>query len=163
MRPTALVRWLPCVAALVLLVSNSGCLAVALGVGAAAGAGAGGYMYMQAEVLHDYHADFDQTWEATKFALGDLQMPLLQAERDHDSGKIVTQTGDGDKITIKLEPQAARIPAEGKWTHVGVRVGIWGDTPLSERIIRQIDAHLVPVNGPPLPQQTGPPPLGPGN
>jgi hypothetical protein len=85
----------------------------------------------------------------------------LKADRDNDGGTILSQTGDGDKIKITLEPRAARIPAEGQWTHVGIRVALFGDTPLSERIIQQIDTHLAPVapGVPALPAQTAPPPL----
>jgi hypothetical protein len=157
-------RWLPCLVALALLLPNTGCLAAAITAGAV-GAGAGGYMYMQGNVVHDYNANFDQTWQATQLALKDLQLPIVQAERDNDAGTIISQTGDGDKIKITLEPRAARIPAEGQWTHVGVRVAWFGDTPLSERIIGQIDAHLTPAAPPggplvPIPAQTAPPPLG---
>jgi hypothetical protein len=165
MRPTATqcIPWrrcLPGLVALALLVPNSGCLVAAITAGAA-GAGAGGYFYVHGEALHDYNANFDQTWAATLFALKDLQLPVLKADHDKDSGTILCQTGDGDKIKITLEGRAARIPAEGQWTHLGIRVALWGDTPLSERIIAQIGAHLVPVGppGPPLPAQTGPPPL----
>src|SRR5438128_1551003 len=118
MRPTTPIRWqrwLPCLVALLLLVPNSGCIAAAITAGVV-GAGAGGYMYVQGNVQHDYNANFDQTWAAAQLALQDLQLPILQAERDNDGGTIVSQTGDGDKIKITLEPRAARIPAEGQWT-----------------------------------------------
>jgi hypothetical protein len=160
MRPTVTVRWLPCLIALALLVPNSGCLAAAITAGVA-GAGAGGYAYWQGNVVHDYNANLEHTWNATQLALQDLKMPILKADRDNDGGTILSQTGDGDKIKITLEPRAARIPAEGQWTRVGIRVALFGDTPLSERIIQQIDSHLTPVEpgGPALPAQTAPPPL----
>jgi hypothetical protein len=147
---------------LLLLVPNSGCIVAAITAGAV-GAGAGGYMYVRGEVLHDCNASFDQTWAATQLALQDLQLPIIQAERDNEGGKILSRTGDNDQIKIVLEPRAARIPAEGQWTHLGIRVAFWGDTQLSERIIAQIETRLGPTAppGPPLPAQTGPPPLGP--
>jgi hypothetical protein len=164
MRRIVNLRWqrsLPCLFALLVLVPNSGCIAAAVTAGVA-GAGAGGYFYVQGNVLHDYNADPDHTWTAALLSLKDLGLPVKKADREKDgSGTIISQTGDGDKITITLEPKAARIPAEGQWTHVGVRVAMFGDSPVSERIIHQIDFRLAPPGTPPLgvPVETAPPPL----
>ena len=63
------------------------------------------------------------------------------------------------------------MPADGQWTHVVVRVAIFGDGAFSERLLNQIDTRLprpavpaggggasVPVVTAPPANQTGPPP-----
>jgi hypothetical protein len=78
------------------------------------------------------------------------------------------QTGDGTAVTVSLETRPGRIPVEGPLTRVNVRVGLWGDRAVSERLLAQVQARLggapqvaplPPAPGAPLPQ-TAPPPLG---
>jgi hypothetical protein len=160
-------RVLFCAVIMALCLPSSGCLVAAVGAGVAA-AGAGGYAYYKGAVPRDYPATMDQTWVATQQALGDLGMPILSGVRDHESGTITTQTGAGESVTITLEPRTARVPADGQWTHVEVRVAWFGDGPVSERLLEQIQARLgpppeaaVPHQPVPVPNQTGPPPLAP--
>jgi hypothetical protein len=126
-----------------LTLPSSGCLAAAITAGAV-GAGAAGYAYYQGAVPRDYNAGMDQTWNATQAALADLSMPVISAERGDTGATIESRTGDGSKIAISLEPRAARVPADGTWTHVSIRVAMLGDKPTSERIMNQIDARLAP-------------------
>ena len=104
----------------------------------------------------------DSVWTAAQQALTDLSMPVVSAVRDNDSATIETRTGDGDKVKISLEPRPSRVPADGEWTHVTVRVALLGDGPVTERILNQIDAHLPhaqPAGQQAPVAQTGPPPL----
>jgi hypothetical protein len=163
-------RWLFCLTLLALTVPNSGCLAAAI-TGAAVGAGAAGFAYHQGAVPRDFPATMDQTWSATQLALADLGMPIVSAERDNDGATIESKTGDGQTIKISLEPRAARVPADGQWTHITVRVAWFGDGPLSERVLNQIDARLGLPPGQPAPgllqaqpappNETAAPPLAP--
>src|SRR6185369_7198240 len=94
-------------------------------------------------------------------ALQDERFPLVSNENDGKSGKITTRTTDGTTITIDLEVLPSRIPAEGNLTRVGVRVGVLGDPPLSERLLSRIGSHLGPPAGVPAPVPTaGAPPPG---
>jgi hypothetical protein len=86
----------------------------------------------------------DQAWNASQSALAELGMPVVSAVRDNDSATIESRTGDGAKVKISLEPRASRVPADGQWTHISVRVAMFGDHPVSERIMNQIDVHLSP-------------------
>jgi hypothetical protein len=122
---------------------SSGCIAAAVTAGVV-GAGAAGYVYYQGAVPRDFPANMDQAWAGTQMALADLGMPVVSAVRDDDSATIESRTGDGDKVKITLEPRAARVPADGQWTHVTVRVALLGDTPVTERIMNQIDSRLAP-------------------
>src|SRR5262249_12034346 len=94
-----------------LALPSSGCLAAAITAGAV-GAGAAGYAYYQGAVPRDYSAGMDQTWNATQSALADLGMPVVAAQRDDGGATIESRTGDGSKISISLEPRAARVPSD---------------------------------------------------
>jgi hypothetical protein len=157
-----ILRYVSCLALAMLVLPQTGCIAAAV-TGAVVGAGAAGYAYYQGAVPRDYPAGMDLTWAAAQQAVVDLGMPLEKATRDNDGGTIETKTGDGDKVQIHVEPRAARVPADGQWSNVAVRVGIFGDSKLSERLLDQIDTHLphapVPATAPA--GETGPPPLAP--
>src|SRR6266851_7593459 len=124
-----------------LAVGQGGCLWVA--AGAAAG-GAAGYAYYQGKSCQSFTANFDDTWAATHTALSELGMPILKEERHQGSGVIKSQTSDADRIRIALDAIPSRIPAEGMLTRICIRIGTFGDHPVSERILYQVGAHLVP-------------------
>lgn len=137
--------------------ANSGCLAAAVGA-CAAGAGVTANAYAKGKICHLYVADLNDSVAATHAALNDLGLPLEKENVKPNSAVLRTRTGDGDRVRIILAREASRIPADGAMTRIAVRVGTFGDHPLSERILVQIGAHLVPQAGPPLP---GPGPVTP--
>jgi Protein of unknown function (DUF3568) len=130
-------------------VGQGGCLWVA--AGAAAG-GAAGYAYYQGKSCNSFAANFEDTWAATHSAIIELGMPISKEERHQACGVIKSQTSDGDRIRIALDAIPSRIPAEGMLTRICIRVGTFGDHPVSERILYQVGAHLAPA------QVAGPPP-----
>ena len=98
-------------------------------------------------------------------------MTIDTAKRDNDTAFIDTRTGDGTPVHITLEPRTSRIPIDGKWTHVTVKVGVVGDSKVAERLFSRMDSHLQPpqppqlvpvARQPPFPPaaQSGPPPAG---
>jgi Protein of unknown function (DUF3568) len=146
---------------------QGGCLLVAAG---AAGGAAAGYAYYKGKICESYLANFEDAWAATHSALAELGMPILHEERHADNGVIKTQTSDGDRVRIALDVIPSRIPADGPSTRICVRVGTFGDHPVSERVLYQVGVHLVPAPparpGPvltpttmPLSNQTSEPPL----
>src|SRR5437588_696446 len=136
-----LVHCLCCLVLAALTLPNTGCLAAAI-VGGVAGAGAAGYAYYQGAVPRDYPATMDQTYPATLQALQDLGIPVVKAERDNDGAVIERTTGNDESVKITLAPRSAQVPSDGQWTHVSVRVAIFGDGAFSERLLNQIDARL---------------------
>jgi len=142
------------------MVCQAGCLWVA--AGAAAG-GAAGYAYYKGKNCQSFPAGFEDSWTATRAALSDLGMPVLKEERNQGCGIIKTQTSDGDRVKIDLDVIPSRIPAEGMMTHICVRVGTFGDHPVSERVLYQIGAHLTtsPAVMPPGPGVATMPPIAP--
>jgi len=140
-----------------LAIVNSGCLAAAVGA-CAAGAGMTANAYVKGKVCHLYVADLNDAVAATHAALSELGLPLEKEHVKPNSAVLRTRTGDGDRVRIILASEPSRIPADGAMTRISVRVGTFGDHPLSDRILMQIGAHLVPHAGPPLP---GPGPVTP--
>jgi hypothetical protein len=126
--------------------ANSGCLVAAAG---AAGGAAVGYAYYKGKVQQDYNATFEDTWAATHAALAELGMPVVSESRESaTSGFIESRDADNDRVGISLESFPSPFPAEGVLTRLGVRVGTFGDYPLSDRIASQVGAHLVPRAAP---------------
>jgi hypothetical protein len=145
-----------------LALASGGCLVVAAGAGA--GAAVAGYAYVKGKVCYSFNASLEDTWAATRKALAELQMPVQSEERESAStGFIKSQTSDGTAVRIYLEVQPSPFPTEGPHTRVCIRVGAFGDYAISDRIMGQLNAHLVPVtvgNGPGSPP--GQPPVPPG-
>jgi hypothetical protein len=145
-RQTVQTRAIYLVAALLAL-ANGGCLLVA--AGAAAG-GAAGYAYYRGKLSRGYVGQCDTVWTATNTALAQLGMPLLRQERTATGGWIETRTADDGRVRISLEEEPSKIPSDPPITHVGIRVGTFGDDPVSNRILDQIAVNLTSPRSPPL-------------
>lgn len=142
-----------------LLLSQAGCLWAAVG---ATAAGAAGYAYWQGKDCHAYVADMGDAMKATKTALTELGMTVSSEVPGDATTTIKTRAADGAKVTIKLHQEKSQIPSEGTLTEICVRVGAFGDHPLSGRILYQISAHLVPAVPPGAAAPPGTPTVGPG-
>jgi hypothetical protein len=140
--------WLMYVVVASATLCQGGCLLVAAG---AAGGAAAGYAYYKGRICQSYVADFEDAWAATHTALAELGLPVISEERQTNCGTIKSQTSDGDRVRIALDVIPSRIPVEGSLTRICVRVGTFGDHPVSERVLSQVGAHLVvgPVVYPP--------------
>jgi hypothetical protein len=137
--------------------ANTGCIVAAAGV---AGGAVAGYAFCKGKVCGAYTASCDDTWAATRTALSELGMPILKEERKATEGYIESRTADGDRIKIYLQSDVSKIPAEGQVTYVCVRIAVFGDRPVSERILDQVGLHLAPVS---WPGGTAPPPAALGS
>jgi hypothetical protein len=125
-----------------LALGNSGCLAVA--VGTAAAGGAVGYAYYKGNVNQEFNAGFNETWAAAQLALADLGLPLVAAGRSTEvDGFLESRTGEGEAIRVSLETRPGKVPAEGPVTRVHVRVAWFGDRPLSDRLLAQVQTRLM--------------------
>ncbi|MCI0457680.1 MAG: DUF3568 domain-containing protein, partial [Gemmataceae bacterium] len=93
-------------------------------------------------------------------------------------GFLESRTANDKRVRLSVKAQTSKIPVEGPVTRVCVRVAVFGDQPVSARILDQVGLHLTPVpvlGQPPVPSpstgllqtapsaavppQTGPPPL----
>jgi hypothetical protein len=144
----------------VLPLLSSGCLVVAAGAAATGAAAAGGYLYLQGKDTREYPADIENTWQATRVALGELGLPIIRAERESNSGSLESRTRDGEVVNISAEAVPGKTPTDPPLTLVSVRVSLLGDHPLSTRVLDQIGYHLVPSGSSPPPPLAGavPPP-----
>lgn len=136
---------------------NGGCLAVAAGI---AGGAALGTAYYYGKIHQTFPSSLDDSLLATKAALADLAMPVLEDTREPARGFLRSTTADGDPVRIYLDPDSSKFLADGPMTRITVRVATFGDHPVSNRVLDQISAHLAPagaVVGPP-PVSTVPPP-----
>ena len=124
-----------------LALTQGGCLLIAAGC---AGGAAAGYCYCNGKLCNTYLASLDDTWSATRTALADLAMPVLEEERQGTNGFIKSKLSDGDIVRIYLDLQESKFPADGPVTRVCVRVAAFGDHPASGRILDQIGVHLAP-------------------
>jgi hypothetical protein len=132
-----------------LALGSAGCLAVV--AGAAAAGGAATYAYVKGRSTQDYPSGFAACWKASHDALPELGLKAVHEENNGTSGTITTRTADDRTVTIELTTDPSPIPAESNVvTHVSVRVGTFGDQPVSDRVISRIGARLVPTTfGPP--------------
>lgn len=135
-----------CLVLALVAAAQAGCLLVAAGV---AGGAALGYAYCKGKVCQAYNAGFEDAWAAAHSALAELGLPVLREERDYATGWLQSTDAAGDKIVVELCVIDSFAPGDGPLTRVCVRVGAFGDYPLSERILHQVDAHLVPSRLPP--------------
>jgi len=142
MKAKRLGRHLLYAAAAILALVNGGCLWVAAG---AAGGAAVGAAYYYGKVYQTFPSSLDDGMAASRTALSDLGMPVLEEQRDGGNAFIKSQTSDGDPVRIYLEPEASKFPADGPLTKVTVRVGAFGDHPVSNRVLDQIGVHLAPA------------------
>jgi hypothetical protein len=128
------------------LVTGNGCLLLA---GGAAAGGAAGYAYYRGNVTQTIDGDFTTVWHATQDALYDLGMPIKKVSRDAISGRIESQTGNGERVKISIEQIIPKIPTDPPQTEVGVRIATFGDQETSRRILQQIAyrAHAHSVSG----------------
>jgi hypothetical protein len=139
----------------VLALGSSGCLVVGAGV---AGGAVAGYYYFKGSVCQNYDAAFAETWAAVRTALDELGLPIVSEEHDPAGGSFETRTSDGDRVRIFVTI-LGNPAAERSLTRVSVRVGTFGDQPLSDRILTQVDRHLAPApRAVAVVPQTPPPP-----
>lgn len=128
-----------------LALMQGGCLLVAAGC---AGGAAAGYCYCNGKVCHTYLSGFDDTWAATKTALADLGMPVVEEEKQGTCGFIKAKLNDGETVRIHVDLQYSKFPVDGPVTRVCIRVSCFGDHPASARILDQIGFHLAPAPPP---------------
>jgi hypothetical protein len=154
---------------------NAGCLVVA--AGAAAAGGVAGYAYYKGSVPREYAATFEQTWAAAQAAFADLGVAVDGIEHNGGSGTLEGRTPDGTRVDAVVESVTAGTAEAAPQTRVSVRVGVFGDQPVSDRLLDQIQVRLTtpggagpaPATGEPpaacqrspivLPAETAPPPL----
>jgi hypothetical protein len=116
---------------LVSMLANSGCLAVAAGAGTGA---AVAYVRGQLEATTPH--DFEPVVTATNLAIQQLQFAKVSERKDALLDTIIVRNAADKKIEIRLENSARNL------TKIRIRIGIFGDEPLSIAIFEKIKANL---------------------
>ncbi len=112
----------------------SGCAALVVAGGAAAGAGT--YAYMNGELCVSERATIDQAWDATYEAAKAMRLRPIKAEKDALTGKLHAKGVSSNEVFINLKSLSA------EHTEIRIRVGVFGDEDLSERILTEIRHQL---------------------
>lgn len=110
---------------------HSGCLAVAAGA-----AGAGTVAFVRGELAASLDQNFDRSVRATERAIADLKFAKISEKQDALVAVIVARTAEDKKIEIKVSSVST---AQAK---VQIRVGVFGDEALSQRILEKIRTNF---------------------
>lgn len=127
-RPFALMSLLALSA---VLIATSGCMVVAAGAGAGAAVA-----YVRGQLEATVSADLDTTADATNQAIEQLKFAKVSERRDALEDTFIVRNAADKKIEIHLENVGRNL------TKVEIRVGIFGDEPLSISILERIKSNL---------------------
>jgi len=141
---------------LALLLGNlPGCFLVVLGAATATA----GVLYVEGALEAEVAASPPQTVEAGKAALEAKGFELVSANATDIDGLVVTRTATGMRVRIEVERVGSGV------SRVWIRVGTFGDEPLSRELLEALKAQLAagpvqPSPAQPSPATTGAPPAG---
>jgi hypothetical protein len=116
------------------LLLGSGCFLVA--VGAAGAVGAGTVAYIRGELDSALSNDLRTVDTATQRAVGQLQFAFVSDRADAFTSEIIARTANDVKVEINLTKEADNL------TKVQIRVGTFGDEPMSRAILDRIKSNL---------------------
>ncbi len=114
--------------------SQLGCAALLLGGGAVAGAGM--VAYAKGELIAVEDADLDRVWAAAQGAMDDLDFVIQSRLTTAGSAKLIARGAGSRRVTVAVERRV------GNLTEISVRVGYFGDEPLSRLILQKIRRRL---------------------
>jgi hypothetical protein len=123
--------FLPLGVLLAVVVSTSGCVAVAAGAGAGAAVA-----YVRGQLEATLGSGFENSVQATNSAIRELGLAKVSERKDALLAVIIVRNAEDKKIEIRLENSALEL------TKIRIRVGIFGDEPLSIAILERIKNHL---------------------
>ena len=114
--------------------SQLGCAVLLVGGGAVAGAGM--VAYAKGELTAAETADLDRVWAAAQGAMDDLDFVIESRLTTAGSAKLIARGAGSQRVTVTVERRV------GSLTDITVRVGYFGDEPLSRLILQKIRRRL---------------------
>ncbi|ACB74869.1 DUF3568 family protein [Opitutus terrae] len=129
--PVRVVALLSLAVSLAVVAGMTGCVAVAAGAGAGAAVA-----WVRGELQTNLSADFENAVRATNRALTQLQLAKISEKKDALNAVITARNAADKKIEIQLANAARNL------TKVEIRVGVFGDEPLSIAILEKIKDNL---------------------
>ena len=109
----------------------SGCVLAAVGAGAA---GTVAYVKGDLEVVES--KDLDTVYGATKKALEDLELSVIQDTKDKIGATVISRDSQDKKVTIRLTA------VTDKSTEISVRFGTFGNEAKSAMVYNKIKENL---------------------
>ncbi len=110
---------------------QTGCVVAAVGAGAA-----GTVAYFRGELVSTLDNDFEETLEATREAVDELELIKISEKKDALAAIFTLQTAKDKKVRIILDKLDHEV------TRVTIRVGIFGNESLSLAILGKIRENL---------------------
>lgn len=112
-------------------VGSSGCVAVAAGAGTGAAVA-----YVRGQLEATLGSSLDNSVDAANQALTQLGLAKVSERKDALLAIIIARNADDKKIEIRLENAARNL------TKIRIRVGVFGNEPLSIAILEKIKNNL---------------------
>jgi hypothetical protein len=109
----------------------SGCGVLILG-----GAAAGTVGYVSGDLEATINGGFYEVVRATDRAIGDNSISVTSKTSSSHDVTYLLRTPQGDKVELTI------IYATRALTNITIRVGVFGDEPLSRQILREIETRL---------------------
>lgn len=103
---------------------------------AAAGAAAGTVAYVKGDLEADLNGDVPRVIEATKAAMNDLKLPIVESNSSSLEGYVEARIGADNKARIHVKAKSDKV------SRVAIRVGTFGDEAQSNQIMDKIKANL---------------------
>ena len=113
-------------------ITFAGCAALLVG----GAAGAGSVVYVKGQLKENMTAPVAAVHNASISALKELNLPIIEDNKDKLSAKIKSKVANGDDVWIEIES----VTAES--SKITIRVGILGDQQKSRQILDGIRRHL---------------------
>lgn len=110
---------------------NSGCVAVVAGAGTGAAVA-----YVRGQLETTIPHDFESVAAATNRAIQQLQFAKVSEHKDALLDTFIVRSPADKKIEIRLENSAREL------TKVRIRIGVFGNEPLSLTILEKIKSNL---------------------
>lgn len=136
MIPTSSRTPIPCFKLLLLFsaaLSLSGCGVVLIG-----GAAAGTVGYVSGELTATLNSPYEQVVAAADRAIAENSISEISKTLEKYQVSYVLKTVQGDKIEMHIAYTTTDL------TNISIRVGIFGDEPLSRQILNEIESRLSP-------------------
>lgn len=100
-------------------------------------------IFVKGDLKSVIHAPLDSAWEATQKAVEELKLPITNQQKDAFSGNLTSVTANNEVIAITLQKSIKDL------TETTIRVGSFGDLPLSRIIFETLKENLGEVRATP--------------
>ncbi len=115
----------------ILTLAVSGCMLAAVGASAA-----GTVAYLKGNLEAVFDEDITKVYNASLETMDELQIPVIQKQKDQLAAKIVARNAQDKKITLKMSR------TESGLTKLSIRFGLFGNQSQSQFIYDRIKKNL---------------------